>query len=83
MAPAVSPLNDQSTSEIWHIKSTSAKAFAHGVAANRPINQSLAKSLHEQHPSMYQEYHQWCRQNHPKPGRAWAWGGIKGGASSI
>lgn len=55
-----------------------AQAIVHGVAANDPMNQGLALSLHEQHPAMHKDYHHWCHQSHPKPGEAWAWGGSEG-----
>jgi len=55
-----------------------AHAIAHGVAANDPMNQGLALSLHEQHPSMHKDFHRWCHQQHPKPGEAWVWGGTNG-----
>ncbi len=52
-----------------------AHAVAHGVAANDPMNQGLALSLHERYPSMHKDFHHWCHLNHPKPGEAWMWGG--------
>lgn len=55
-----------------------AEAIAHGVAANDPMNQGLALSLHERYPSMHKDFHHWCHQNHPKPGEAWFWGGAGG-----
>ena len=57
---------------------TQADAIAHGVAANDPMNQGLALSLHERYPSMHKDFHHWCHQNNPKPGEAWAWGGAEG-----
>ena len=50
-----------------------ANAIVHGVAANDPMNQGLAKSLHEMLPSMHKDFHHWCHLNHPKPGEAWVW----------
>jgi O-acetyl-ADP-ribose deacetylase (regulator of RNase III) len=50
-----------------------AQAIAHGVAANDPMNQGLALSLHDRYPSMHKGFHQWCHVNHPKPGEAWLW----------
>ena len=57
---------------------TKAQAIAHGIAANDPMNQGLALSLHEQYPAMHKDFHHWCHQNHPKPGEAWVWGGAEG-----
>ncbi|PCJ24212.1 MAG: Appr-1-p processing protein [SAR86 cluster bacterium] len=57
---------------------TSAQAIAHGIAANDPMNQGLALSLHEQYPSMHKDFHHWCHQAHPKTGEAWIWGGAGG-----
>ena len=51
-----------------------AQATAHGVAANDPMDQGLAKSLHEHYPAMHKDYHHWCHISHPKPGEAWMWG---------
>ena len=50
-----------------------AKVIVHGVAANDPMNQGLAKSLHEWMPSMHKDFHHWCHQEHPEPGEAWVW----------
>ena len=50
-----------------------AKLIAHGVAANDPMDQGLAQSLHERYPAMHKDYHHWCHMNHPKPGEAWLW----------
>lgn len=55
-----------------------AQVLVHSVAANDPMNQGLALSLHEQHPAMHKDFHHWCNQNHPKPGSAWLWGGANG-----
>ena len=54
---------------------TRAQAIAHGVAPNDPMNQGLARSLHELYPAMHKDFHHWCHQNHPAPGEAWIWGG--------
>jgi O-acetyl-ADP-ribose deacetylase (regulator of RNase III) len=54
---------------------TGAQAIAHGLAANDPMNQGLALSLHERYPAMHKDFHHWCHQAHPKPGEAWMWGG--------
>jgi O-acetyl-ADP-ribose deacetylase (regulator of RNase III) len=54
---------------------TDARAIVHGVAPNDPMSQGLALSLHERYPAMHKDFHHWCHQNHPKPGRAWVWGG--------
>ncbi|MEE4660307.1 MAG: macro domain-containing protein, partial [Halieaceae bacterium] len=52
-----------------------AHAIAHGVAANDPMNQGLALSLHQRYPAMHKDFHHWCHVNHPKVGEAWMWGG--------
>ena len=57
---------------------TRARAIAHGVAPMDPMNQGLAKSLHEKYPAMHKDFHHWCHQQHPKPGEAWMWGGADG-----
>lgn len=55
-----------------------AQVIAHGVAANDPMNQGLALSLHEEYPAMHKDFHHWCHQSHPKTGEAWVWGGAEG-----
>jgi O-acetyl-ADP-ribose deacetylase (regulator of RNase III) len=60
------------------ILETKAAAIAHGVAANDPMNQGLAATLHERYPAMHKDFHHWCRQKHPKPGSAWVWSGAGG-----
>ncbi len=55
-----------------------AQAIAHGVAPMDPMNQGLAKALHEKYPAMHKDFHHWCHQHHPKPGEAWLWGGPGG-----
>ncbi len=55
-----------------------AQVLAHGVAPNDPMNNGLALSLHELYPAMHKDFHHWCKQNHPKPGEAWLWGGADG-----
>jgi len=55
-----------------------ADAIAHGVAANDPMNQGLAASLHKNYPSMHKDFHHWCQQQHPKLGSAWIWSGAQG-----
>ena len=57
---------------------TRAQAIAHGVAPMDPMNQGLAKALHEKYPAMHKDFHHWCHQEHPKPGEAWMWGGPGG-----
>jgi O-acetyl-ADP-ribose deacetylase (regulator of RNase III) len=57
---------------------TGADAIAHGVAANDPMNQGLAKALHERYPAMHKDLHHWCRQQHPKLGSAFIWSGAGG-----
>jgi O-acetyl-ADP-ribose deacetylase (regulator of RNase III) len=52
-----------------------AHAIAHGIAANDPMNQGLALSLHKQYPAMHKDFHHWCNVQHPKPGDAWIWSG--------
>jgi O-acetyl-ADP-ribose deacetylase (regulator of RNase III) len=52
---------------------TGAQVLAHGVAANDPMSQGLALTLHRRFPSMHKAYHHWCKQHHPKPGAAWLW----------
>lgn len=61
---------------------TGAAAIAHGVAANDPMQQGLAESLHKNYPAMHKDFHHWCHQQHPKPGSAWIWSGA-GGARII
>jgi O-acetyl-ADP-ribose deacetylase (regulator of RNase III) len=56
---------------------TRCEAIAHGVAANDPMSEGLAKSLHDVFPSMHKAYHKWCHQKRPKPGEAWIWGDVK------
>ena len=55
-------------------------AIAHGIAANDPMTQGLARALHEQSPSMHKDFHHWCHTEQRKPGEAWAWGGAGGGS---
>lgn len=57
---------------------TKAGAIAHGIAANDPMTQGLALSLHKRFPAMHKDFHHWCHQAHPKPGEAWMWGGTDG-----
>lgn len=57
---------------------SSAKAVAHGIAPNDPMDTGLARSLHEKYPSMHKDFHHWCHQSHPKPGKAWVWRGVSG-----
>lgn len=57
---------------------STAQAIAHGVAPVDPMNQGLAKALHEKYPAMHKGFHHWCHQHHPKPGEAWLWGGPDG-----
>jgi len=56
---------------------TQADVIAHGIAANDPMSEGLAKSLHDVFPSMHKAFHKWCHQTHPKPGDAWIWGDKK------
>lgn len=57
---------------------TRAQAIAHGIAANDPMTQGLARALHEKYPAMHKDFHHWCNQHHPQPGTAWMWGGADG-----
>ena len=57
---------------------TQAQAIAHGIAANDPMKEGLAFSLHEKYPSMHKDFHHWCHQSRPNPGAAWMWGGPDG-----
>ena len=57
---------------------TGAQVIAHGVAANDPMSEGLALSLHERFPSMHKDFHHWCHVNRPAPGAAWMWGGSGG-----
>ncbi len=56
---------------------TGAQAIAHGIAANDPMTQGLALSLHKQYPAMQKDFHHWCNSQHPKPGEAWMWGSVE------
>ena len=55
-----------------------AEAIAHGIAANDPMNQGLAYSLHVNYPAMHKDFHHWCKVQHPKTGSAWIWSGAEG-----
>lgn len=55
-----------------------AQVLAHGVAPNDPMTQGLALAIRERYPALHKDYHHWCRQQHPKPGAAWLWGGPGG-----
>lgn len=55
---------------------TGAQAIAHGIAANDPMTQGLALSLHKRYPSMHKDFHHWCNSQHPKPGSVWMWGSV-------
>ena len=55
-----------------------AQVIAHGIAPMDPMRTGLARSLHENYPAMHKDFHHWCRQEHPKPGSAWMWGGAGG-----
>ena len=60
------------------ILKSGANAIAHGLAANDPMDQGLAQSLHKDYPAMHKDFHHWCHQQHPKPGSAWIWSGAGG-----
>ena len=55
---------------------TKAQVIAHGVAANDPMDQGLAQTLHKYYPAMHKDFHHWCHDKHPKAGEAWMWGGV-------
>lgn len=55
------------------ILKTRAQVIVQGVSANDPMDQGLAKSLHDLFPEMHKAFHRWCHQHHPKPGAAWHW----------
>lgn len=57
---------------------TRAQVLAHGVAPNDPMTHGLALALREKYPAMHKDFHHWCRQEHPKPGALWMWGGPGG-----
>ena len=57
---------------------TRANVIAHGVAANDPMSEGLALSLHERFPSMHKDFHHWCHVTRPSPGAAWIWSGADG-----
>ncbi|MDH3978728.1 MAG: macro domain-containing protein [Gammaproteobacteria bacterium] len=57
---------------------SAAEAIAHGIAANDPMNQGLAYSLHLNYPAMHKDFHHWCKTQHPKTGSAWIWSGAEG-----
>jgi O-acetyl-ADP-ribose deacetylase (regulator of RNase III) len=57
---------------------TTAKAIAHGIAANDPMTHGLARALHEKYPAMHKDFHHWCNVAHPGPGAAWMWGSADG-----
>lgn len=57
---------------------TKAQVIAHGIAANDPMDQGLAQTLHAHYPAMHKDFHHWCHQKHPKAGEAWMWGGAGG-----
>ena len=46
-----------------------AQAVAHGVAPKDPMNQGLARSLHEKYPAMHKDYHHWCYTSTPSSTR--------------
>ena len=55
-----------------------AQAIAHGIAANDPMSEGLALSLHQKYPSMHKDFHHWCHNSRPSPGAAWLWVGPGG-----
>lgn len=60
------------------ILKSDANAIAHGLAANDPMDQGLALSLHKDYPAMHKDFHHWCHLQHPKLGSAWIWSGAGG-----
>jgi O-acetyl-ADP-ribose deacetylase (regulator of RNase III) len=56
---------------------TGAQAIVHGIAANDPMNQGLAMSLHQNYPAMHKDFHHYCQTQRPKTGDAWIWGGAE------
>ncbi len=60
------------------ILKSQAQAIAHGVAPNDHFDRGLALSLRERWPSMAKDFRHYARQDHPKPGSLWFWGGAGG-----
>lgn len=60
-----------------------AEAIAHGIAPSDHFTHGLAMALRERFPAMAKDFRHYCRQNHPKPGEAWLWGGADQGSGSI
>ncbi|MGR9086909.1 MAG: macro domain-containing protein [Gammaproteobacteria bacterium] len=52
-----------------------ARAIAHGVGINDPMDKGLALELHKKYPAMHKDFHRWCHQHNTKPGEAWIWHG--------
>jgi O-acetyl-ADP-ribose deacetylase (regulator of RNase III) len=83
--PAICALSESTKVEFFMIHEvagdillTGADAIGHGVAANDPMDQGLALSLHKNYPAMHKDFHHWCHISHPKTGEAWVWGGADG-----
>jgi O-acetyl-ADP-ribose deacetylase (regulator of RNase III) len=57
---------------------TKAQAIAHGVAPNDHFDSGLALALRERWPAMAKDFRHFARQEHPKPGTCWFWGGAGG-----
>lgn len=53
-----------------------AQALAHGVAPNDHFDQGLALALREKWPAMVKDFRHFVKQQHPKPGTFWVWGGF-------
>ncbi len=54
---------------------TESRVIAHGVAANDPMSQGLALSIHQKVQAMHKDFHHWCHVHSPKGGEAWMWEG--------
>lgn len=57
---------------------TKAQAIAHGVAPMDHFDRGLALSLREKYPVMVKDFRHYCKQDHPKAGEVWMWGGVGG-----
>jgi len=57
---------------------SNAQALAHGVAPNDHFDSGLALALRERWPAMTKDFRHFARQEHPKPGSLWFWGGVGG-----
>lgn len=57
---------------------TKAQVIAHGVATNDHFDQGLAFQLRERWPGMYKDFRHFIKQQSPKEGTVWFWGGSEG-----